>query len=108
MRKVMVGLGAVTLALTGSLVVASPASALTVRALGDYTGASARIRHSQYLSDPVINGLGQPGHRTEHYCRAYGSSVSGNTYWQYHTNRRTRVTGYTSETLLNTRTAWAC
>lgn len=108
MRKAMIGLGAAALALSGSLVVATPASAYPIRALGDYTGTNVRIRSTPYTSDPVIHGLGQPGHRTEHYCRRSGSSVSGNPYWQYHRNRRTGVVGFASNTLLNIATNVSC
>ncbi|MEV0897782.1 hypothetical protein [Actinoplanes sp. NPDC049802] len=97
MRKAKIFAGAAVLALGGSLAVAAPAVAYVD---GGYSGSNVRIRQTPNTSDTRVLGLGQTSHTARLWCFTPGSTVSGDPWWDYHTNRNTGKVGYSSETLL--------
>lgn len=73
---------------------AAPAQAVVY---GDYTDIGIRIRRTPCTCDGRIDGLGYPGQGATIYCWQFGTNIGGNNHWNYHTNRTTGVTGYSSD-----------
>jgi hypothetical protein len=67
---------------------------------GDYRGDGVRIRTGPHLYNTVL-GLGYQGQGATLYCITNGSSVNGNTQWEYNRDKATGVTGYSSDYYMN-------
>jgi uncharacterized protein YraI len=82
-------------AVLAAVLLAMPAAAYAY-VDGDYGGDGVRIRTGPYTTRTVV-GLGYRGQGARLFCITRGTTINGNPWWEYHRNRTTGVTGYSSD-----------
>ena len=87
-----------TLLVAAVVVPASPAFASA--ASGDYNSAGVRIRSCPHTTC-TIYGLGYHGQGVNITCYKIGDNINGDSYWLYHKNKTTGVTGYSADIYIN-------
>jgi hypothetical protein len=93
-------LSVATASVAFSALLLAPSSPAAAAANGDYIATDVRIRACPTTSC-TIHGLGYPGHGAYITCYKIGDYLSGSSYWYYHRNKRTGVTGYSHSSLLD-------
>jgi len=88
------------IAAAATALVASTASTAFADSYGDYRANGVRIRSCGSTACTTVYGLGYIGDGVTSHCWVFGEDINGDYYWDFSTDQRTGVTGYSWDGLL--------